>query len=59
MSLGEKAELHMTSDYGYGANGAGDLIPPNADLVFKVELLKIGDKESGIAPENAMCCIVQ
>jgi hypothetical protein len=41
MSLGEKAILRITSDYGYGAAGAGDLqsrlvIPPNADLVFEV-----------------------
>ena len=59
MSLGEKATLNITSDYGYGAHGAGDVIPPHADLVFEVELLKIGDLESGIAPEDAMCCIVQ
>jgi len=59
MSLGEKAELHITSDYGYGTNGAGDVIPPNADLVFEVELLKIGHKASGFAPEDAMCCIIQ
>jgi FKBP-type peptidyl-prolyl cis-trans isomerase len=30
MSLGEKAMLHITSDYGYGAQGAGGVIPPNA-----------------------------
>lgn len=59
MSLGEKAELRITSDYGYGTHGAGDVIPSNADLVFEVELLKIGDKESGFATEDAMCCIVQ
>ena len=41
MSLGEKAMLHITSDYGYGASGAGGVIPPNADLDFEVELLKI------------------
>mmetsp|Transcript_27950 Transcript_27950/g.37777 ORF Transcript_27950/g.37777 Transcript_27950/m.37777 type:complete len:110 (+) Transcript_27950:73-402(+) len=41
MSLGEKAVLRMTSDYGYGSQGAGGVIPPNADLTFEVELLKI------------------
>mmetsp|Transcript_11407 Transcript_11407/g.23620 ORF Transcript_11407/g.23620 Transcript_11407/m.23620 type:complete len:110 (-) Transcript_11407:91-420(-) len=41
MSVGEKAILRMTSDYGYGSRGAGGVIPPNADLTFEVELLKI------------------
>mmetsp|Transcript_26734 Transcript_26734/g.62788 ORF Transcript_26734/g.62788 Transcript_26734/m.62788 type:complete len:125 (-) Transcript_26734:44-418(-) len=57
MSLGEKAELHITSDYGYGKEGAGGVIPPNADLVFEVELLAIGDKESDVS--TAGCCIIQ
>ena len=41
MSLGEKAKLDITPDFGYGAQGAGGVIPPNADLVFEVELLGI------------------
>merc|ERR1719353_1400869 len=41
MSLGEKAKLTITSDFGYGPSGAGGVIPPNADLIFEVELLKI------------------
>mmetsp|Transcript_576 Transcript_576/g.1369 ORF Transcript_576/g.1369 Transcript_576/m.1369 type:complete len:84 (-) Transcript_576:120-371(-) len=41
MSLGEKATLFITPDYGYGARGAGNVIPPNADLQFEVELLQI------------------
>ena len=41
MSVGEKAVLHITSDYGYGTRGAGGVIPPNADLDFEVELLGI------------------
>jgi FK506-binding protein 1 len=41
MSLGEKAKLDITPEYGYGAQGAGGAIPPNADLLFDVELLKI------------------
>mmetsp|Transcript_25823 Transcript_25823/g.80859 ORF Transcript_25823/g.80859 Transcript_25823/m.80859 type:complete len:122 (-) Transcript_25823:279-644(-) len=41
MSIGEKAILKITPDYGYGAAGAGGVIPPNADLIFEVELLQI------------------
>jgi FK506-binding protein 1 len=60
MSLGEKATLHITSDYGYGSQGAGGVIPANADLIFVVELLKIGNKEADIPAENAGgCCLVQ
>ena len=40
MSLGEKAILFISSDYGYGPSGNGP-IPPNADLKFEVELLKV------------------
>lgn len=36
--------LRITSDYGYGARGAGGVIPPNADLNFEVELLAINGK---------------
>jgi len=43
MSLGEKAKLDITSDFGYGRQGAGGVIPPNADLIFEVELLKINN----------------
>jgi len=46
MSLGERAKLHVPSDMGYGAQGAGGVIPPNADLNFDVELLKINGKGS-------------
>ena len=60
MSLGEKAKLNITSDYGYGSQGAGGVIPPNADLVFEVELLKIGDLEAVLPAEGgaASCCVL-
>jgi len=32
MSLGERAMLEISSDYGYGSTGAGNVIPPNAKL---------------------------
>ena len=41
MSLGQRANLIVPSSLGYGARGAGGQIPPNADLIFDVELLKI------------------
>mmetsp|Transcript_29626 Transcript_29626/g.94794 ORF Transcript_29626/g.94794 Transcript_29626/m.94794 type:complete len:132 (-) Transcript_29626:300-695(-) len=43
MKLGEASTLHVTSDYGYGVQGAGP-IPPNADLEFDVELVAIGNE---------------
>ncbi|CAJ1334637.1 unnamed protein product [Effrenium voratum] len=46
MSLGEKARLDITSDYAYGRAGAQNVIPPNADLVFEVELLAVNEKEA-------------
>mmetsp|Transcript_38869 Transcript_38869/g.86461 ORF Transcript_38869/g.86461 Transcript_38869/m.86461 type:complete len:109 (+) Transcript_38869:351-677(+) len=39
MSKGEKSKLTISPDYGYGAHGAGGVIPPNATLIFEVELL--------------------
>jgi peptidylprolyl isomerase len=39
MKVGERAQLVLSSDFGYGPQGAGDDIPPNATLVFDVEVL--------------------
>lgn len=41
MQRGGKRELRIPSGLGYGARGAGKVIPPGASLVFEVELLDI------------------
>ncbi|MFD5316349.1 FKBP-type peptidyl-prolyl cis-trans isomerase [Streptomyces sp. NPDC127098] len=41
LSVGEKAILVCTPDYGYGPRGFPPVIPPNATLRFEVELLGI------------------
>ena len=58
MSLGEKAVLHITADYGYGSDGAGGgVIPPNADLDFEVELIQIGDAKAPEPPSGCGCTV--
>jgi FKBP-type peptidyl-prolyl cis-trans isomerase len=41
MRVGDKAVLFVPSHLAYGPGGAGGVIPPNADLIFQVEMVGI------------------
>jgi len=43
MSVGEQATIQIPAEHAYGKKGRPPTIPPNADLVFSVELLNIMD----------------
>ncbi|MCH4824335.1 peptidylprolyl isomerase [Gramella lutea] len=44
MSIGDEAVLWIPSHLGYGERGAGGVIPPNADLIFKIELVEMANE---------------
>ena len=52
MPQGSKWKLAIPSDLAYGAGGAGQLIGPNAALIFEVELVSIPSQAEGAAAEG-------
>ena len=40
LSFGDKAVIFIPSKLGYGEAGAGNVIPPNATIIFEIELVE-------------------
>jgi peptidylprolyl isomerase len=41
MQEGGRRRLMVPSELGYGAGGAADIVPPNADLIYDIELIEV------------------
>lgn len=44
--VGSKGTLYIPPELGYGTRGAGNVIPPNASLMFEIEMLEVMDEEA-------------
>ena len=47
LRVGDQVTLTLAPEFGYGETGDSDDIPPNATLIFKVELVGIKDRTKG------------
>ncbi|KAL3914726.1 MAG: hypothetical protein SGPRY_007523 [Prymnesium sp.] len=52
MAVGEVVELQCTPAYAYGEAGAPPLIPPNADMLFELEIMSVRDLRDSHNPEE-------
>jgi len=50
MSVGEIANFHIEAEWAYGKNGIPGTVPPNADLIFDIELLLLFYSSSSLPP---------
>ncbi len=48
MNVDDKLQLIIPPELGYGKRGAGDVIPPDATLIFDVELISVEDSKTSI-----------
>lgn len=54
MKVGEKADLVIKSDYGYGDSGSPPKIPGGATLIFTVEVFNIEKDKSNLSDEDCL-----
>ena len=65
IKVGSQIQLWIPSNLAYGERGAGNMIPPNADLLYKLTLLRIVTTSNfGASPaqssrnQDSQCCII-
>ncbi len=50
MSLGDKATIYIPSKLGYGERGAGNVIPPNSNIIFEIEMTQSATPAATTSP---------